>query len=102
MSANLMHVQWLPIVEIADLWAPRLRIPIEIVIDELRLGYFKYEKSKTDQRCQRRSDFPSAGRSKNPSRHRTRRPPISGAFLFSPSILRDGIGRGRSVCSGSA
>jgi hypothetical protein len=50
MTANLMHVQWLPIAEIAELWVPQLRISKDIIIDELRLGYFKFEKSKTDRR----------------------------------------------------
>jgi branched-chain amino acid transport system ATP-binding protein len=34
-------------------------------------------------RCQRHSNFASAGRSKNPSPQQARRPPISGAFLLS-------------------
>jgi hypothetical protein len=50
MHADLTAVQLLPITEIAELWAPRLKIPKDIVIDELRLGYFKYVKSKTDRR----------------------------------------------------
>jgi hypothetical protein len=44
-------------------------------------------------KCQRRREIASAGRSKNPSRHRARRPPISGAFLlshFNPEMWRLG------------
>jgi hypothetical protein len=52
MPANLMHVQWLSIAEIAELWTPSLKTSKEIVIHELRLGYFKYEKSATDPRFQ--------------------------------------------------
>jgi hypothetical protein len=44
-----MHVQWLPIAEIAELWAPHLGTSKDIIIEELRRGYFKFEKSKTDR-----------------------------------------------------
>jgi hypothetical protein len=40
MPANLMHVQWLSIAEIAELWAPSLKTSKEIIIAELRRGYF--------------------------------------------------------------
>lgn len=46
MTAPLSNVQWLSIQEAADLWQAHLSVPKELIIRELRLGWYKWTKEK--------------------------------------------------------
>jgi hypothetical protein len=48
MPANLSAVQWMTVEEVAELWAPQLKLPQSLVCQELRLALYKISAASSE------------------------------------------------------
>lgn len=51
MNAHLEKVQWLSIEEVAEQWAPQLKLQKTVIQRELQYAMYKLERAKTGEHC---------------------------------------------------